>query len=478
MASFQALPREVLHQIFALADQPSRKQLRLTNALLGEIGQTWIFQTIRISLARASYDRFQSILNHAHLARSVVKVWLDTVPDEVLPPIFYLRDIVNQGNGQMNHEYLEEDQKDRETGLPRRFWQLVHRLADLPRLRSVVLRSADDWVGEEEFGWRDRIIPPIIGRPWSVFQRSMAVLASLPRLPQELAIQDLAIQELQNINPEDPDAIANLNKVLGNIQSLRLNIANQLGPDADENAERDAGHEFYPILPALWLKPTTANIEHLTLYSSIYFGFYPKCDLPSVHFPRLKSLSLGNYTFVHDTQLTWITFHGSTLRELYLDNCPILHEVAVNITNDLYRIHRTPLPLDSYKTHPNLRGKLHAIYPTRWADYFRAFTTQLPHLRHFRFGRCQYWWGFRRCPSGSADGTSPFEREKSIEIGFHNSYLVFCDGLRDPFWNRMAWDADREDGHERDLIFGEVLRPSAEDRTALGQLLGRLGQRV
>lgn len=72
-----------------------------------------------------------------------------------------------------------------------------------------------------------------------------------------------------------------------------------------------------------------ATLEHLTLYSDRPLGLCPALDLSAVHFPRLKSLALGNYTFCHDDQLDWILAHGATLRELYLDNCLIIHHSSV-----------------------------------------------------------------------------------------------------------------------------------------------------
>lgn len=93
--------------------------------------------------------------------------------------------------------------------------------------------------------------------------------------------------------------------------------------------QKEAIHPFFSTLPSFWLRPMISNLEHLTLYSNVYFGFYPKLDLHGVHFPRLKTLSFGKYTFAHDSQLEWILSHGDTLKELYLDNCPILFEVVI-----------------------------------------------------------------------------------------------------------------------------------------------------
>ncbi|PYH77003.1 hypothetical protein BO82DRAFT_406612 [Aspergillus uvarum CBS 121591] len=118
-----------------------------------------------------------------------------------------------------------------------------------------------------------------------------------------------------------------------------------------------------------------------------YFGFYPKLDLREIHLPRLKTLALGKYAFVHDSQLEWILSHSKTLTELYLDDNPILFEVSV------YNNDRACLEPGRYTHKAGLRNKHFATYDKRWHHYFRAFQVRLPHLRHFSYGRSEPWWG-------------------------------------------------------------------------------------
>lgn len=202
----------------------------------------------------------------------------------------------------------------------------------------------------------------------------------------------------------------------------------------------------------------TSNLEHLTIDSNMRYGFYPKCDLREVHFQRLKSLALGNYTFVHDSQLEWILAHGSTLQELYLDDCVILYEVATSDTD------RTLLHPTELKRHPNFRDELHASYERRWHDYFRAFNGGLSKLQHFRFGTSPRW-----------DPSSPFELETMIEIGFGQSYMAFCDAFGPhEYMENMIYVKEREDGNEYEE--GKAPSPSEEDTAALKELLIKLGQ--
>lgn len=214
-------------------------------------------------------------------------------------------------------------------------------------------------------------------------------------------------------------------------------------------------HTFFSTLPSFWLKPALQILEHLTIYSNVYFGYYPKLDLRGVHFPRLRTLALGKYAFVHDSQLDWILSHRDTLTELYLDDCTILWAVAPSNKE------RTYLGEDSYTTHPNLVGRGYATYDTRWHHYFQSFH-ELRHLRHFRYGRSEYWRG----------NTIPFERETEIIIGMHEeSYLTFSDSYAQELsydygaWLRMKWEE------------GGPLPWIEEDQTSLEELLAKIGQR-
>lgn len=210
-----------------------------------------------------------------------------------------------------------------------------------------------------------------------------------------------------------------------------------------------------------------SNLVHLTLYSNLLFGFYPVCDLRDIHFPSLKTLALGNHTFIHDSQLEWILSHGSTLTELYLDDCVIVWEAGIYYERDCGP---TLLPREDFRTHPDLPDQLYTTYDKRWVDYFRAFENGLPNLRYFRFGHSPYWWD---------EDTTPFERETEIEIGFHEEcYAVFCDGsLPCEYMQHMIWRQEGEDGG-RKYEDGKAIKPSAEDRQALVDLCAKVGQTV
>lgn len=228
--------------------------------------------------------------------------------------------------------------------------------------------------------------------------------------------------------------------------------------------QREASHTFFSDLPSFWLKPALSNLEHLTLYSDIYVGFVSKCDFRGLHFPKLKTLALGNHAFIHDSQRDWILSHGETLSELYMDNCAIIFEATVYPKT----IEHSYLPPHAFKPHPRVQQpRLYTRYDSRWADYFRAFKDKLPRLQHFRYGSARNWW---------EHGSTPFESEGRVRIGFRSeSYMVCCDGrLPREYDRRMLWQIPKEDG-EVSYVHGSPLNHTDDDETALEELCAKVG---
>ncbi|KAL3442939.1 hypothetical protein BJX65DRAFT_312400 [Aspergillus insuetus] len=442
MAGLLSLPTEILDRIFSIVDLQTCKALRLANQWLSTIGQRWVFDTAVVSPTDASCDRLDQILDSTSLASCVTKIYLNTW---------------DLNNENVEGQYFEHDDAEDDTGLHPRFWSVFDHLKDFPRLQSVVLRFHQECDEDEMYE-----VPQSSEFRSAVMARMMAVLNSLPQPVQELALRDI-----ENVNMTDEETVANLQNVLGGLRSLRLNITNvSRGMSGSSDYHRYAPQKFHSELPSFWLKPTMSNLENLTLYSSLYIGFFPICDLRGVHFPRLKKLALGNHSFIHDSQLQWILSHSSTLTELYMDDCAIVWEAGIYDREG----EPTLLPREDFRTHPDLPDQLYTTYDKRWVDYFRAFEKGLPNLRHFRFGHSPYWWD---------EHTTPFERETEIEIGFHEEcYAVFCDGfLPCEYMQHMIWRKEEEVGG-RKYEDGKAIKPSAEDRQALVDLCAKVGQSI
>ncbi|KJK68684.1 hypothetical protein P875_00075797 [Aspergillus parasiticus SU-1] len=437
MQSLISLPTEILHQIIRSVEPGSLKTLRQVCRSLGEIGKEHLFESVTVYATEESCDGFVDFLENedGDCIQSVTKVYLDLSEFEGL----YSYDTYND---ETSNEPMEKEF--------RKFVRLFPRLKELPRLRSVVLRFHPDC---SEDG--DSDVPHTLGLRSAVMKEFLSAITALPQLPRELAIRDL-----QNVNESNSDEVERIEKVLQNLCSLRLNIANphnQGNPECD--LYHDEIHTFFSALPSFWLKPALQNLEHLTIYSSHYFGYYPKLDLRGVHFPRLRTLALGNYTFVHDSQLDWILSHRDTLTELYLDDCAILWAVAP-FDKDKERTYLDP---DSYTTHSGLVGHGYATYDKRWHHYFKTLQ-ELSHLRHFRYGHSEYW---------SADESTPFECETDIIIGMHEeSYLTFTSECYSPELTYYYGT-----GRSMKWVDEGPLPWIEEDQTSLEELLMKIGQK-
>ncbi|EEH08899.1 F-box domain-containing protein [Histoplasma capsulatum G186AR] len=436
------LPSELWARIASFSDRKSLKNLRLTCHRCSKSATRELFREVRLTVGDPSCVRLEQVRAHEELKQYVNKINLGL---RGWSPKFL-----------KNYPMLLQEwqiKADEDPILPGRFIRLVQNLKMFPNLRNLNVRF-DPRCGLEQ---------PYNSPPQSFEFRSriMAlVLSSLVSFAQPA--HALGLQNYQNINPDDTETVSILKQAVGNLRSLRLGILNEC---CEGNGEIDLtyqqAHTFTRELPSVWLEPASSTLRHLTLYSTLYFGFYPKLDLRDIRFPNLQSLALGNYSFVHDTQLDWILSHGPTLQRLYMDDCAILYEVGIYDKDNCY--------LSPAEMHPghkrNLFGEVHgrASYSKRWHDYFRAFQEGLPQLRHFRFGSSPDWWD---------NSGIPFEMETEIRIRLNMElYLVFCDGFGpSPYMDR--WLGENDDDT---VPYPEC---QAEDMDALEALLSKTGQAV
>ncbi|KAL4940612.1 hypothetical protein BDV06DRAFT_230202 [Aspergillus oleicola] len=441
----ELLPIEILHRICSDADQESRKALRLTNRLLEEIARCWVFKCKTVSPLDTSCERLRAISEYPKLASCLTTLYISTF------------DLDEDGDYMYYEDAEDEDFEGEEhTGLPVRFYNLFYSLDLFPRLQNIALRfhwehSSSDFAEiPQDIQWRRLVMSD--------------VFLQLAALPQPL--KHLALRDVYNVNETGVPVEAAIKKVLGGLESLRLNITNEhreFHGEVDYKKKEPFG--FYPVLPKIWLKPTTYTLRHLTIYSSLFCGFYPKLDFSEVHLPHLRTLSLGNYCFVHDSQLEWILSHGVTLLELYLDDCALLYEVSLKDYKN------TILPPEKFEQREALRNHWYASYGGRWADYFLAFKDKLPHLQHFRYGHSPEGWKY---------STTPFECEAELDIGLHDeTYLVFCDGFGpSPYMSELIYQYPRENGDGLDYKHAQTLTPSEDDKKALQELCKKCGQDV
>ncbi|OJJ30775.1 hypothetical protein ASPWEDRAFT_117384 [Aspergillus wentii DTO 134E9] len=413
------LPTELLSRIVAYVDWESLHPLRLTCQTLSHIAVNQLFKTVELYPDQDSCNRFTSILR-CNLKNRTKRIILHSIE----------ADAVTDGE---------------EAQLPGYYTALIPRLDEFPNLHSLTVHFDKYCCVPDENGYVN------CSQTWNfrsdVMKRLFASTASLPRLNQELAIR-----HMQTINVKDVKTLQSMDKTLRGLRSLRLGIISEYDNTNPEITDRlPEPHDFFDEIPPLWLKPTMSTLQHLTLYYQHCFGFYPKLDLRGVHFPHLKTLALGNYTFIHDTQLDWILSHGHSLCELYLDECAIVFAARMTEPETVQHCY-----LDSTQI-TRLSNEYHATYSARWHDYFSAFQSELPHLRHISMGRSDWWLGM------------PFEMEGEIGMGLlMDRYMMFDDETRpNPYIGGS---------HVFEGEYEEWPSCTEEDKEALGSLLISTGQ--
>ena len=233
------------------------------------------------------------------------------------------------------------------------------------------------------------------------------------------------------------------------------------------------------------------NLRHLTLYSDIRVGWYPKLDLRSVHFAQLETLALGQFVFSNDLPFEWIMKHSETLQELYLDHCSILYQSGAGylqhewLDEEGYQIAEPITPRYSHlQDQPSDQKLSFGTYTKRWHEIFNHFSTTLIRLHTFRFGSSVQWKFdvVNRYDDGSPGmPVMPWEGEKDLENEiFPERYLIWDDFDTEysTKWSegREYATKDPKKWDERDYKrFEDYPECNDEDLSALREFVKKLG---
>ncbi|CAI7650200.1 unnamed protein product [Penicillium viridicatum] len=421
------LPPELIAIITSMLDMETLKALRLTNHMLCAFATKSVFSTVSLYADDKGCEAFESVITHPQLKEHVHKVRLNTVEVDYEP--------------HEDHDELE---------LPLKWKELLLMLPKIPNLESVILRFDKNATIDDDYPEA----PQSVDYRETIIQWLGTGLVSLER-----PLKELGIRNQQNVTPLSND----FQRILGTLSSLRLNVVHTYDDTCPgREFEREEVDEFHErILPSVWLKPTMGSLRKLSLYSNLYWGFYPKLSLEGIHFPNLQSLALGNFTFFEDQQLDWILSHSSTLEELYLDDCSIL--IQTRVLNSAFQLVKCPIPESRMKLkHPGQWGAhWYYQYPRRWNDYFASFGTGLPHLRRFAIGHNGAWDPHRY--------EVPFEKELDLVPALvRDRYMEFDGDLAPSQFRSPRSDPQGEHWPECD----------DEDREALKALYRKIKQQV
>ena len=302
-----------------------------------------------------------------------------------------------------------------------------------------------------------------VGQPWTWRSNVLRALFESLNIQSHAAtkVTSLSIKNLQTMTSESLLKSPAFKSITSRLTSLALQTTSECEhwrPQYDSRRpvqnDDDDDSFFGRVLKQCWLEPLQNQLKHLKLYAARHFwGYSPHCDLRDLHFPRLKSLTLGRMTLAYDWQLEWILSHSDTLEALVLDYCPIVQ---------------------SNRRFADLGAYFHVswdTYEARWHNYFRRIGVGLPKLKHFGFGY------------GSWKRSRAFEDAHQLSAGI--LYLGYCLYFREPtrsykpeaFWIERAPEPRRRcNGEEVDYDYvhlddQEYPKCEAIDRSALEELM-------
>ncbi|ESZ95191.1 hypothetical protein SBOR_4422 [Sclerotinia borealis F-4128] len=299
----------------------------------------------------------------------------------------------------------------------------------------------------------------------------------------------LSLKNLQNVNDPILTKSENFLAVLNRITNLRIRVVVEYDEASPASSWGFAPmHDFFTQFPSTWLAPCTQNLTSLTLHCCEFWGYFPRCDWRDVHFPQLKKLELGNYTFSHDWQLDWILSHGDTLEVLVLNNCPIVS--AIRQFGDASE--------EKYVMEPTKDSGSENVwyYRTKWADHFRKMQDSILKLRLLQIGTGTWLHGKGfDCAEMELVEVSGVPKDLG---SYYNSYkpppkfpyTYFNRGLGPSPWvgtEDFSKDSDdeestvSEDGDEKDISISVNNDPTFEaerDQSGFDELMTSIGSRL
>lgn len=392
--------------------QTNLKALRLTCKQLEHIATTRLFADLYLLPTNESAKKLRHILEDQRLSQLVYSLSIraslecDSGEKETLAASW---DCEDEDDPEWDNVEDDEHHAIDSTGeVSAAFKKLLEAIGLFPKLRCIEIIYDHQVSGpsESHMGFNDDARESMEYR--DTFFRKVLSALNHPDHPVR-NLRTLSIVNLQDKVNVDIATSPDFEAVLSRLESLNLCIASETHEPAPEHAiDIQERHDFYSRdLQRYWLEPLQdfGRLTKLKLYGSIPWGYLPACDLRGFHFPKLTSLCLGHMTFTHDWQLDWILSHGSTLRSLILDNCPIIADADID-----YKLDTKGYPILDHRRGTS-RGRRHVttwVYQSRWHEYFEKFRTDLPHLRHFATGHgpWDYCCGNDQVSSAFADAES------------------------------------------------------------------------
>lgn len=364
------------------------------------------------------------------------------------------------------------------------FTDAIARIAELPNLEALELHFSDKAAGKwtEENG---SYMPAEHSRTRVNTLKAVfgAIRERAAKNPGWTTIRSLALEDLQNTPIPEFTGSELYRDVMKDVERLHMLVTeeyNEYGPDRDVfMIERQT---YEPYLQKSLLPPLADQLTNLTLAFGEEWGVVPGYfDGKGLVFPRLKTLSLGDFVIGYHDHFDWVLAQ-KTLTTLRLDACHIVSHLQVHDDE----LKTWGIRTDDWELQP--RGAYGFVgdddrvytFPGTWATVLDRIRTELLNLTDFRFDQHMFglmflWWHEMgaRLPEG---------RYISFEAGIlpspwtepnDDGGVEFGDGIAEP-WVPGENDESRDDP---EAIVKPAKRTEVEDRAALEALLETVRKR-
>lgn len=437
------LPSELQRLCIELldADVATLKELRLVSHEIGKLATEVLFRIAVLNPTEDSAERFAALIQSE-----------------------YRQDVRCVVVNDFETEAEVDDPQD-ELEISESYSEALRSLCKFESLQELRLRFAKDCAAEPDRDFDNETFQDV---NQTIEYRSTILSVVCEALQNLKSFRILSIRDLQDHMDRSILESEAFELIRSQLTGLHLQIATEVLEQHD--LDFAALHRGFTIdLPELWLKPVKSHLTHLTLYSyTCLWGLYPFVDFREVGtFPHLKSLSLGNWTIAHDWQVEWILSHGSTLKQLLLDDCPIIPALRMAGDGNMARLNFPDLKAEGDDLSPYFK-----LIPMRWHQVLDRFRSNLSHLGHFAL----------RCSDGCDWSDDAFDyRYDLINVLGPSRYQFFDQGSM-PHWlhrqrhepkshefyrrrqhpNPEYWNVDFPDCYEEDMQalgrFVEVVR--------------------
>ncbi|KAF2248195.1 hypothetical protein BU26DRAFT_458336 [Trematosphaeria pertusa] len=366
------LPIELQRQCVQFVDPEFLKSLRFVSKDALPIATEALFSTIVLQPSDESAAKYTHILESEKLNPLVRTVIFNTDDDPDADP-----------------DWASNEEKEPLES----FLDALRAVFKFPNLRKVELKFARECAAPAvgRYNAWDKEVAETQSFRTDVLEAFFEGLNNLEK--PAVSVDSLTVKNLQDWTLEEIYESEDFKAVRSRLKKLALQITTETEDAAPETSILLQGchRGFTSDLPAQWLGPLQPQLTHLTLYGThCFWGIFPFCDLRGIHFPKLKSLVLGNFTIAYDWQIDWILSHGATLEELILDDCPIVIALRLEESQKLPNFPSLdPFPLTAFARAIYLKNIdlcWHHVL-LRWHHVLPRFASGLPHLRHFALGQ-------------------------------------------------------------------------------------------